>query len=46
MAKLSNIKNKENRLELKNKLRRNIKLDTILQIIQICMLAAILYRIN
>lgn len=45
MAKLSKIDNKIDRIALKSKIRRSIKMDTILQIIQICLLALIAYKV-
>jgi hypothetical protein len=44
MAKLSKINNVENRLVEKAKLRSKVKLDTILQIVQISLLLVLLYR--
>lgn len=45
MAKFIKVDDKVERIELKNKIRRRIKADTILQIIQICLLAMIAYKV-
>jgi hypothetical protein len=44
MAKLSKIPDSKNRLEFKTKMRNRIKLDTILQLIQILALAYLVYK--